>query len=104
MQDLLRRQTERSKCIIGGTPADPVARRNAESEESKKQPKSNTQRCTNDYIYSFKSTHKILGPCLLMAGHFFLVILCRNIIKPNLETYFQNRKQILLHKINNSFT
>lgn len=40
VQDLLREANrERSKCIIGGTPADPVARRNAESEESKKQPK-----------------------------------------------------------------
>lgn len=40
VQDFLREANRvRSKCIIGGTPADPVFRRNAESEESKKEPK-----------------------------------------------------------------
>lgn len=38
-QDLLREANRvRSECIIGGTPADPVVRRKAESEESKKEP------------------------------------------------------------------
>lgn len=59
MQDLLREANREKQVYYRWDPCWPIGRRNAESEESKKQLKSNTQRCTNDYIYSFKSTQDL---------------------------------------------